>query len=165
MIRHCLQRAALPLCLLAVWLVLQGTFGPGEIVLGLALSVVLVRAAAPLRPRYAFPRRPGVVLALLGRVLLDIAHSNLMVARLIWSRPGSQPAPGFIRIPLTLRDPNALTALACIITSTPGTVWVGLSDDHVLTLHVLDLHDESVWSQTIRQRYESRLKEIFECTP
>jgi multicomponent K+:H+ antiporter subunit E len=165
MTRPSLQHAALPLCLLAVWLVLQGTLAPGEIMLGLALSVALVRAAAPLRPRHAFPRRPGVMLALLGRVLLDIMHSNLMVARLIWSRPGRQPSPGFIRIPLTLRDPNALAALACIITSTPGTVWVDLSDDHVLTLHVLDLRDESAWSQTIRQHYESRLKEIFECTP
>ncbi|WP_211242685.1 Na+/H+ antiporter subunit E, partial [Halopseudomonas bauzanensis] len=30
----------------------------------------------------------------------------------------------FIRIPLDLRDPHGLAVLACIINSTPGTVWV-----------------------------------------
>ena len=29
-----------------------------------------------------------------------------------------------MNIPLDLRDPYGLAALACIITSTPGTLWV-----------------------------------------
>lgn len=163
MIRRCLRRAALPLCLLAAWLLLQGTFALGEALLGLALALALVRAAAPLCPRHAFPRRPRVMLGLLGLVLLDILQSNVMVARLIWSGRRRRPTPGFVRVPLALRDLNALATLACIITCTPGTVWVDLSPDHVLTLHVLDLDNESAWIQTIQQRYESRLKEIFKC--
>ncbi len=53
--------------------------------------------------------------------------------------------------------------LACIVTSTPGTVWAGLSPDGAtLTLHVLDLQDEDEWIRTIKRRYESRLMEIFQ---
>ena len=68
-----------------------------------------------------------------------------------------------MNIPLDLRDPYGLAALACIITSTPGTFWVELrSGDGMLMIHVLDLIDESEWIQTIKGRYERLLLEIFE---
>ena len=58
---------------------------------------------------------------------------------------------------------DGLEALACIITYTPGTVWARLSEgENLLTLHVLDLKDESHWIRTIKQRYEHPLMEIFE---
>ncbi|TAM85314.1 MAG: Na+/H+ antiporter subunit E [Candidimonas sp.] len=157
-----LRRAAMPLCLLAIWLLLEEPVTPADIALGTALSIVLTTAAAPLRTPHAFPRRPLSMLRLLGIVALDVVKSNLIVARFVWAGPRTRPRPGFVRIALALRDPNALAVLACIITYTPGTVWVGVSDDYTLTLHVLDLHDEASWVRTIRQRYERPLKEIFE---
>jgi multicomponent K+:H+ antiporter subunit E len=39
-----------------------------------------------------------------------------------------------------------------------------LPDRHVLALHVFDLHDEQWWVDTIKQRYERPLIEIFEGT-
>jgi multicomponent K+:H+ antiporter subunit E len=70
---------------------------------------------------------------------------------------------GFMDIPLELRAPYGLATLAIIITSTPGTLWVNFdSAKGVLTIHVLDLVDETAWIATIKQRYERRLMEIFE---
>jgi len=69
---------------------------------------------------------------------------------------------GFLDIPLTLRNPAGLAALACIITSTPGTAWAGYdATSGVLTMHVLDLVDAEAMRDTIRERYERRLMEIF----
>ena len=52
--------------------------------------------------------------------------------------------------------------LSCLINSTPGTVWVEvLPEGHDLVLHVLDLHDEQWWIDTIKQRYERPLMEMF----
>jgi multicomponent K+:H+ antiporter subunit E len=48
------------------------------------------------------------------------------------------------------------------VTYTPGTVWVDLSEQYTLTLHVLDLHNEQEWVDLIKQRYERPLMEIFE---
>src|SRR5690606_147798 len=97
------------------------------------------------------------------RVLLDIIRSNIAVA-LIILRPGMRGrTAGFVRIPLTMRNPNALAVLACIITATPGTVWVDHEPDTgMLMIHVLDLIDENEWIHTITQRYETLLLEIFE---
>ena len=69
----------------------------------------------------------------------------------------------FLDISLDIRDPHGLAVLACIVTSTPGTVWAGLTPNaDTLTLHVLDLQDEALWIRTIKQRYEQLLMEIFE---
>ena len=65
--------------------------------------------------------------------------------------------------PLDLRDPYGLAALACIVTSTPGTLWVSFdAATGMLMIHVLDLVDESEWVRTIKDRYEQLLMEIFE---
>ncbi|MBL4953526.1 Na+/H+ antiporter subunit E, partial [Neobacillus sp. YIM B02564] len=59
--------------------------------------------------------------------------------------------------------PFGLALLSCLINSTPGTVWVEiLPESHQLALHVLDLHDEQWWIDTIKSRYEQPLIEIFE---
>ena len=153
---------ALPLILLIVWLLLNNSLSSGHILLGAILALLLAWAAMALRPLRSTPKRPLTALRLLGRGAKDIIKSNFAVARLIWLGPTSH-TPGFLRIPLKMRDPHALATLACFITYTPGTVWAGYSQaDNILTLHVLDLQDEEEWIRLIQQDYERPLMEIFE---
>jgi multicomponent K+:H+ antiporter subunit E len=68
-----------------------------------------------------------------------------------------------VEIPLDMRDPYGLASLACIITSTPGTLWVNFDGQKgALTIHVLDLVDKEEWIRIIKDRYERHLLEIFE---
>ena len=88
--------------------------------------------------------------------------SNIAVARIILETKRKERTAGFVEIPLDLRDPYGLAALACIITSTPGTLWVDFNEaSGILTIHVLDLVNESEWVGLIKERYERRLMEIF----
>lgn len=150
--------------LTATWMLLAEHPSLSQLLIGTAVSMLMVlgfRAVRPLHPRL---RRPASALRLLGRVILDIIRSNYQVARIVLGLSGPrQIRPGFVDIPLRLRDPHGLATLAAIVTSTPGTVWANLSDDGAtLTLHVLDLVDEQAWRNTITQRYERLLMEIFE---
>src|SRR5690606_22105999 len=97
-------------------------------------------------------------------VLHDIVRSNIAVARIVLGLVGGrQIHSGFVDIPLDMRDPHALSVLAGIVTSTPGTVWVHLAPDgSYVTLHVLDLRDENEWINWIKLRYERLLMDIFE---
>ena len=108
--------------------------------------------------------RPQKALLLLGLVFVDIVRSNIAVARIVLGLTGKRAIrSGFLEVPLDMRDPYGLAALATIVTSTPGTIWAGLSQDSAtLTLHVLDLRDERASIDTIKQRYERLLMEIFE---
>ena len=151
-------------CLTAVWLVLNQSLGLAQILFGLALAVVLARAAARLRPVRAKLRRIDLAAALTGVVVMEIVKSNLAVGRIVLGLVRHREVrSGFVDIPLELRDPHGLAALATIITATPGTVWSGLSaDGATLTLHVLDLDDPQRWIGYVKERFEAPLRRIFE---
>jgi len=107
-------------------------------------------------------RRLRTICLLLGLVLTDIIRSNIAVARIILGLARRRWTSGLVEIPLELRDPYGLAALACIITSTPGTLWVDFdATSGTLTIHVLDLIDKSEWVRIIKRRYERLLLEIF----
>lgn len=149
--------------LLALWLLLNDSLSPGHALLGLMLAIGIPLVTASMRPMRPQLRRPLIIASLLWVVIKDIGRSNLAVARVILGGRRRRSSAGFMDIPLDLRDPHGLAALACIVTATPGTVWAGLSPDGaILTLHVLDLQDEQAWIETIKLHYERPLMEIFE---
>jgi multicomponent K+:H+ antiporter subunit E len=155
---------SLVIALTLVWLVLNQTIAFAQILLGLALSVVLAWTCSRLRPVRSTLRRFDLALLLIGVVLVEIVKSNIAVARVVLGLTRSREVrSGFVEIPLDLRDPHGLAALATIITATPGTVWSGHShEESTLTLHVLDLDDEQRWIAYIKQRFEAPLMRIFQ---
>jgi multicomponent K+:H+ antiporter subunit E len=150
--------------LTGMWLLLVQGVSFAQALLGLVLATVMTLGFAAVRPVHPRVRRPLAAVRLFGRVVVDILRSNLAVARIVLGLTGKQRArSGFIEVKLTLRDPHALATLAAIMTATPGTVWADLSpDDTLLTIHVLDLRDPEAMRDTIKNRYESLLLEIFE---
>ena len=162
MIKKYLEYLFLPVLLALLWLPLNG-FSKGNLLLAVALSIALSLAALPFRPVRATMRHPFVALRLCWHVAMDIVKSNYDVAYIILFKERAQPTPGFLDIPIRLKDPHGLAALACIITYTPGTVWSGFNyRTQTLTLHILNLKDEQAWLDTIQKRYQDPLIEIFE---
>ncbi|MNG94866.1 Na(+)/H(+) antiporter subunit E [compost metagenome] len=153
----------LSVSLLLLWLLLNVSISPGNILLGTALGILAPLLMAPLRPQHAHVRRPLVVARLIGRVGLDVIKSNVLVAYGVL-RAGSQPPrSAFVHIPLALRDAHGLAALSMITTVVPGTVWSELAlDRSVLLLHVFDLEDEAAFIEHFKVTYERPLMEIFE---
>jgi multicomponent K+:H+ antiporter subunit E len=149
--------------LLVAWLLLNQSLSAGHVVLGCILAITGGWLLGAVEAPHGRIRRPVAAVRLASRVLLDIVRSNIAVARFILNLAPHPPASGFVRIPLDIRHPYGLAALACIITATPGTIWVDFdSADTTLTIHVLDLVDEDEWIRTIKNRYERLLREIFE---
>ena len=151
------------ICLLVLWLLLNQALSLGHLLLGGAIALVAGWVFTALEPPRARIRRAGAVLRLSSRVLADIVRSNIAVGRIILGLARREHVSGFVSIPLELRDPYGLAALACIVTSTPGTLWVSFDPLRgILMIHVLDLIDEDEWIRTIKGRYERLLLEIFE---
>lgn len=150
------------LALLALWLVLNESLAPADVLLGAVLALAGTAAYSRLGERTAL-RRPAAIAGILGVFLVDLVRSNLAVARIVLGLGGGRRTAGFLSMPLELRHPAGLAAMACIITATPGTCWVRYDRDaDRLTIHVLDLVDEAAWIHLFKERYERRLKEIFE---
>jgi multicomponent K+:H+ antiporter subunit E len=151
------------LAVFVAWLVLNQSLAVGHLLLGAAFAVVLGRLFARLDPPPLRIRNRRLLVILFVRVLVDIARSNLAVLSTILSRRARTVRSGFVEIPLELTSPYGLAVLACIITSTPGTIWMSYrSGDGVLLIHIFDLTDEATAVRAIREDYAGPLKEIFE---
>lgn len=160
--RRWLPYPILSLALAAAWLVLNQSVDAAHILLGGALGLAGGRILAALQPPHRRPRRAAVALELFFLVLADIVRSNIAVARIVLN-PRQKRTAGFLSLPLELRHPAGLAAVACIVTATPGTSWARYdAAGNIVTIHVFDLLDEEEWIHIFKQRYERRLREILE---
>ena len=160
--RRLLPHPLLTPALAAVWLLLVNSTAPGHIVLGLLLGWAIPFFTQRFWPDRVHIRKPLTLLRFLAVVLLDIVLANLTVARLILGRP-ERLRPAFVVLPLELTSDIAISLLANTITLTPGTVSALLSPDRkYLLVHALDVADADELVATIKRRYETPLKEVFE---
>ena len=162
--RRWLPHPLLSALVFAFWLLLVETPDPAQVVLAALLAVGLPRAASSLRAGSRPLRAPGAALRLVARVACDVVTSNLQVARLVL---GSRRRirSRFIEVPCRLDDPGAVALLAGIITLTPGTLTVDISPDRrTLVIHCLHAPDPQAVIDSIRERYERPLAEIFSCS-
>ena len=151
----------LSLAVFTLWLLLVANFSLGHLVLAALLAIVLPMLTGVLEPERAQFGRATRIVRLAGTVAADIVLSNIEVARLIIG-PQRVLRPAFIWVPLDLTNLHGITALASIITLTPGTVSAELAADrrHLL-VHCFDLDDAASTIAHIKSRYEAPLKEIF----
>ena len=148
--------------LVAMWLALYGTVEPAHWILGAAVAAAGVWGLRVLQAPAMHLRRPAVAAELVWLVFADIVRSNVAVGLIALHPRIRGRRAGFVSIPLSLRSPVGLAALACIVTSTPGTAWARYDSSRgMLTIHVLDLIDDQSWIHIIKDRYERRLLEIF----
>ncbi|MCA1857225.1 Na+/H+ antiporter subunit E [Massilia oculi] len=159
-----LPHPVVSLCLCALWLLLNQTLDPANLLFGAALGFAIPLLTRRLQP-FGYPRlrAPVTFLRLMTMASVEVVRSCFNVCAIILVRDHSTVNAQFIRVPLTLRDPYGLAMLSCLINMTPGTVWVEiLPERYELSLHVFDLHDRQWWIDTIQRRYERPLIEIFE---
>jgi len=154
---------------MALWLLLARSASLGQCLIALALGLAIPYWLAPLRPARVRIRHPLLITRFILATGVDVLRSNLdvftsLVAALL--RLGPLPQGRFVVIPLELRDPNGLAALAAVTTVVPGTVWCELARDaSQLLIHVWNVPDDAAAAAFItyyKAHYERPLKMIFE---
>lgn len=151
----------LSVLLAATWLLLQQTMAPFHLISAVLIGLLvprLLHSFLPVSGRMRF----GPVVRLTLVVLWDIVLSNITVARLVLG-PMSRPQPAWVKVPLTLTHPTAISLLASIITMTPGTVSCVIDEKNgCILVHALDCSDPAQMAVDIKMRYEQPLLAIFE---
>ena len=163
--RRLLPSPLLSLALFITWPMLNESASAGHLLLGAAMALVLPWLTRAWRPDRPHLRHVGTALKLATTILLDIVKSNITVARLVLGNE-RHITPRFVWVPLSLRDPHGIVALAGVVTMTPGTLSADLSDDrrHLL-VHAFDIDDDAAQAALvadIKTRFEAPLIRIFE---
>lgn len=147
--------------LAVIWAALTGSFTLANFAFGLLLGWValyLVREQLETRRgRY----RGGRIFLLAVLFIKELILSGWRVARLVTS-PRMDLRPGIFAYPLKLSSDFEITLLANLITLTPGTLSVDVSDDRkTLFVHAIDCSDVDKTMRDIRDGFERKIEEAF----
>lgn len=149
------------LLLFLMWPVLNDSWSQGHLLLGAALALAIPCLTDALRAERPRLSQPLAIARLTGVVMWDIVQSNIDVAKRILG-PEAAIKPGFVKVPLSIRDPHGIATLATIITMTPGTLSADLDAERShLLIHAFNLDDEAALIDAIKTRYEAPLMRIF----
>ncbi len=151
----------LSLLVAVTWLLLQQSLAVPQLITAAVLALLLPRLLHGFLGPVSRVRAPGTVLRFTALVLWDIVVSNLTVARLVLD-PRAAPQPAWVPVPLALTHPTAISLLATVITTTPGTVSCVIDEARgEILVHALDCDDPAAMAAQIKLRYEAPLLEIF----
>ncbi|VAW22429.1 Na(+) H(+) antiporter subunit E [hydrothermal vent metagenome] len=158
-----MSRVALAIVLAVIWAAITGSFSAPNLLLGgsvaiLALLVIRKEFAPPV---YLRKIRRAASLAVL--FLHELALSAYRVSVLILSpNMKSKLKPGIIAFPLSVTSDVEITLLANLITLTPGTLSIDVSEDRkFLYVHALSVPDKKALVKEIAGGFEAKIIEVF----
>jgi multicomponent Na+:H+ antiporter subunit E len=150
------------LLLTIAWAAINGAFTGANFAVGFVLSYILLavmQKAGLTSAPYVY--RVPQVLGFLGFFVWELYLANVNVAREVL-RPRLRIRPGVVAIPLTASTDIEITLLACLITLTPGTLALDVSDDRsTLFVHALDVGDVEAFRRSIKDGFERRVLELL----
>ena len=163
MFKRLIPHPFLSVGLVVVWLMLVNHFSLGNLLLGAVLGILVPALTGPYWPNKPSVGRPLKIIEYILVVLWDIVVANVQVALIILFKRNANLKSQWIVVPMELTSPEAITVLAGTITMTPGTVSAMLTADaSEILVHCLHTDDPDGTRDDIKNRYERRLKEIFQ---
>ena len=144
--------AALGVWFVTLWLMLWADVSVANVVSGVVLALVVIVFTR----RHNGPTADGTVriapIALtrfIGHVVWQLVKSNLSLAWEIIT-PTNSIAIGTVEVPLRSSAPIVTMAVSNVVTLTPGTVTIDVSES-ALTIGVLHLHDPDQVRESVRR--------------
>lgn len=132
-----MRMLGLNLTLALAWCAMAGALTIGELVLGFAASFVMLAWLDVDGSGRRYATRLPLVIAFIVVYVIDIVRSAV---RLAWDviTPGASRRPAIIHVPLEADTDTEVVLLANLVTFTPGSVALDVSDDRrTLTIHAM----------------------------
>lgn len=149
------------LLLMLAWGAMTGSFSELNLAFGFLLGLGAIWLIREQVGTSGYFGRIGRILSLLLLFLKELAMSAFRVAVLVM-RPDMKTRPGIFAFPLTVDRDFEIALLANLITLTPGTLSVDVSDDRkLLYVHCIDCADLDAAKRDIAEGFEKKILEAF----
>jgi len=150
------------LILTLIWAGLLGSIDYATLLSGFFLSYGLLWVIYRNRDdSRAYFTKPPMILGFIGYYMWELLKSNLIVAADILTRRHYMK-PGVVAIPIRAETDLEITLLANLITMTPGTLSLDVSEDRkTLYIHAMYIHDIDALRADITDNLERRVLEIL----
>ena len=143
------------------WAAVMGRFTLGTIAFGFVLGYLVLALGEPVVGGSGYSRKAWRVVALLVFIVWELLLASLRVAHDVIT-PAHRSRPGVVAIPLDARSDGEITTLANLISLTPGTLSLEVSEDRrVLYIHAMFVEDPDALRREIKEGFERRVLGIF----
>ncbi|TCD14091.1 Na+/H+ antiporter subunit E [Oricola cellulosilytica] len=143
------------------WGAITGSFEAINLLFGFALGALALSLIREQVGSVGYFSRSRRVIALMGLFIYELVLSAVRVAVLVL-KPDMNLKPGIFAYPLKVDRDFEITLLANLITLTPGTLSVDVSDDRrYLYVHALDCSDPGQTREDIADGFERKILEAF----
>ena len=113
----------------------------------------------------AYLKRSWALLILGGVFLVELTKASIDVAiAVVSSKEGLKP--GIVAVPLDLKTDMGIATLANLVSLTPGTTSMNVSEDRkTLHVHVLNMESEEAVIASIKDTFERRVLAVESTQP
>jgi len=143
------------------WASVTGSFGLANLLFGFVLGAVVLWL---IREQIGTRGYLGRSLRIVNLIFLFIYELIMSAVKVAWIvvQPRMPLSPGIIAYPLRVNRDFEITLLANLITLTPGTLSVDVSDDRqTLYIHAVDVPDPDQLKRDIAEGFERKILEAF----
>lgn len=143
-----------------LWVFMNGDFTVGTFVTGYIIGLVAVYILRNFLPGRFYLKRLYWMVRLFLVFIIELVKANVDVVRIVMA-PKIDIHPGFYAYPSDLEEEWEVALLSTLITLTPGTVVVAISEDYsIIYIHGLDMDDADAEIANIKTSFENVIKEV-----
>lgn len=126
------------------WAIINGTTEPREIAVGFVVGFLILWVVSPASERSQYHGRLLRIFPFALWYLGDLVQCNLRVARDVLT-PVLRNRPGIVAVPLDCETDAEITMVMNLVSLTPGSLSLSLSQDRkTLFVHLMDVDPERV---------------------
>lgn len=145
-----------------IWLFLSGSYTFNNLLLGFLLGLGIVYLFNKALPGKFYLIRVYKIIKLIVVFLIELIKANIDVLKIVL-RPKLQNQPGFFTYHTDLKTDWQIVLLSNLITLTPGTVVLGISDDRTkIYIHAIDFSTKEEEVEGIKSSLEKVVREVGE---
>ena len=152
---------AINLLLAVVWAALSGAFTLANLLVGFVVGYGILWIMQPLYPASRYCSKLMGLASLALYFIWELLISSIKVA---WSvaLPLRYSKPGIISVPLSVKSDIEITVLGNLISLTPGSLSLDVSDDRQhLLVHAMFIENPDDFRRDVKQGMERRVEEAL----
>ncbi len=143
--------------LMLIWVFLTGSYEVSSFTFGFFIGFIIMWVIGSQSSGNKYVRIIPRIISFIFYFLYAVVVANIEVAYEIMT-PGLNVNPGIIKIPLDVETNVEISLLANLITLTPGTLSIDVSDDKkALYVHSMYVKDKDKFIKDIKDGFERRI--------
>ncbi|MFD1850204.1 Na+/H+ antiporter subunit E [Oceanobacillus bengalensis] len=143
-----------------MWMFLGESYTTPSFIAGYLFGILILYLLRRLIPGKFYFSRVISIIKLVLLFIKELVLSNIAMIKYIYS-PKQIAEPGVFALPLDVKSDWEITLLTSLISLTPGTLSVALSDDNSkLFIHAMNIDDVNESIYDIKNSFEKAIMEV-----